>query len=155
MSPSTDFLLSICIPTFNRSRFLREAIGSIFRGLPLELGQRLEVIVSDNCSSDDTPQVVAELRTQHQNIRAIRNSENIGFDGNYRASILAARGRFTMTLGRRRLVRGTGRRTDPPSARCQSVAPGSDRVSEWILGRWSVDLQSPNQRPTHVGPRKP
>lgn len=99
MSPDPERVLSICIPTFNRAPFLRGAIQSIFRGLPADLEQQVEVVVSDNCSTDDTPRIINELVARHPNLRAVRNPTNLGFDGNYRASVLAARGRFSMPLG--------------------------------------------------------
>ena len=59
---ATDtILLSICIPTFNRSSVLRETLDSITsQDVFTETGE-VELIVSDNASTDDTPLVVAEF----------------------------------------------------------------------------------------------
>jgi glycosyltransferase involved in cell wall biosynthesis len=52
--PST---LSICIPTFNRAGWLREAITSCLE----QTDSDIEVVVSDNASDDDTGEVVASF----------------------------------------------------------------------------------------------
>ena len=48
-----DPLVSICVPTYNRASLLRESLKSI-------CGQDyapLEILISDNCSDDETEQV--------------------------------------------------------------------------------------------------
>lgn len=57
---SNSILVSVIVPTFNRSRLLRELLESL-------ADQTLnpanyEVIVADNCSTDDTAAMVAELQ---------------------------------------------------------------------------------------------
>lgn len=54
-------LLSICIPTFNRSKVLRETLDSITKQDVFTETDEVEVIVSDNASTDDTPLLVAEF----------------------------------------------------------------------------------------------
>ena len=51
--------ITVVIPTHNRSALVREAIESLWQQtLPSNLW---EIVVVDNCSTDDTPQVIAEL----------------------------------------------------------------------------------------------
>ena len=69
-------LLSICIPTYNRAELLRSALLSLMPQLK-ELEGEVELVVSDNCSTDDTRQVV-EWARQFGPLRYHRNSENIG-----------------------------------------------------------------------------
>lgn len=53
----SNFLLSICIPTFNRASFLKRTIDSIIHQ-SLEFDQFcVEVVVSDNCSLDGTSEL--------------------------------------------------------------------------------------------------
>jgi glycosyltransferase involved in cell wall biosynthesis len=56
-------LVTIAVPTYNRSRFLRQTLASIAR-LDLPVGISAECIVVDNRSTDDTPWVVAEVSAQ-------------------------------------------------------------------------------------------
>ena len=61
--------ISVIIPTYNRARLLPSAIESAQNA-----GSDLEVIVVDDCSSDDTPQVCAAIT----GIRYIRLTSNGG-----------------------------------------------------------------------------
>lgn len=73
---SSSPLLSICIPTYNRAELLRSALLSLTPQVK-ELGGTVELIVSDNNSSDHT-QEVAEWAQQYGPIRYYRNRINIG-----------------------------------------------------------------------------
>ena len=80
-------LLTIYIPTFNRASRLETAIGDVFREIKknnLELS--IALLVGDNCSYDETPQVcVAATRTAFRegiSFSYFRNSNNLGFPGN-------------------------------------------------------------------------
>ena len=73
-------ILSICIPTYNRLPFLKEL-------LPAILGQvdsgraEVEVVVSDNASTDDTADYLRSL--SNPCLRWWTNETNIGvFPGN-------------------------------------------------------------------------
>ncbi len=65
-------VVSILISTYNRSGMLRRAIDSV---LMQDFGD-FEIVVIDDCSSDDTAQVVASIADPR--IRYIRNDTNIG-----------------------------------------------------------------------------
>jgi len=77
-------LLSICIPTYNRATFLGECLESLAR---LDTGYwgDVEVIVSDNASTDNTVEVVDRYR-QSIPIRYFRNESNIGGERNFFAA---------------------------------------------------------------------
>lgn len=74
--------ISIVIPTFNRASYLKEAIESSLA----QDYENLEVIVTDNASTDETPQVAA---TYNSDVRFNyhRNSENLGMVGNWRRAV--------------------------------------------------------------------
>ena len=57
-------LLSICIPTYNRSGYLEQCLESIVHQ---ERFDEIEVIISDNCSTDDTEAVCKKYKS-FQNI---------------------------------------------------------------------------------------
>ena len=64
--------LSICIPTYNRSNYLKRAIESCL----LTNHQTIKIYIQDNASPDDTVQVVKEFNDSR--ISYVRNTENIG-----------------------------------------------------------------------------
>ncbi|EEF26878.1 conserved hypothetical protein, partial [Ricinus communis] len=59
----------------------------------------LEVIVSDNCSTDTTPEVVASAQSQGLNIRYIRNKVDIGSDANIAQCFNEAFGHYVQIMG--------------------------------------------------------
>ena len=68
---------SICIPTYNRAALLQRAIRSL-------LGQShadFELIVGDNCSADETPEIVAQFRDAR--LKYVRHAQNIGAMANF------------------------------------------------------------------------
>ena len=69
-------LLSICIPTYNRSEYLKRSIESIICQKEFLEG-KVEIVVSDNTSEDDTGSVVKAYCDQFDNVYYYRNTENI------------------------------------------------------------------------------
>jgi len=86
-------LISIGIPTYNRANgFLKNAIES---ALSQTYGN-IEVIVSDNCSPDNTPEVVKSIKDNR--IRYFRQKENIGPNNNFNFCVSQARGEYFLLL---------------------------------------------------------
>lgn len=80
--------VSVCVPTYNRSRFLGECLESILR----QSFADYELVILDNCSTDDTEAVVRKFRDPR--IRYLRNSENVGQIGNLNRCVEVAEGEF-------------------------------------------------------------
>ena len=58
----SKYLLSICIPTYNRASFLKEALSRVLSQLSqIKDNNKIELLVSDNCSTDNTAEVVSEF----------------------------------------------------------------------------------------------
>lgn len=84
-------LLSICIPTYNRASYLKGALEHISSDPAFDA--RVEVVVSDNASSDDTEIVVKAFTEKYGNIRYYRNAENVR-DANFKLVLERATGRY-------------------------------------------------------------
>lgn len=80
MSSTLTPFISFCIPVFNRENYIYETLISI---LTQDCSLPFEVVVSDNCSSDNTCTIVSELCITYHNLRLVRMSENMGADTNY------------------------------------------------------------------------
>jgi len=83
-------LVSIGIPVFNGERYLEEAIRA-------NLGQsysNLEVIVSDNGSTDRTEAIGRDFAAADPRLRFYRNDRNIGAAANYNRLFQLASGEF-------------------------------------------------------------
>lgn len=69
-------LLSICIPTYNRSKYLKKSLDSIVTQNEF-LNGSVEIVVSDNASTDDTKEIVKPYLEKYGNIYYSRNVENV------------------------------------------------------------------------------
>ena len=90
-------LLSICVPTFNRAPLLRLLLASLVREA-YGLGDRLEIVVSDNASTDDTPDVVASVQADLP-LKYSRNPTNLGVAANIDAVVGLAAGTYCWIVG--------------------------------------------------------
>jgi glycosyltransferase involved in cell wall biosynthesis len=87
-------LLSICIPTFNRSEILKKSIDSLVNQDAFIKSNFIEIVISDNCSSDDTKFVVLEyIKKFGSKIKYSKTSQNI-FDKNIERALSLGNGKF-------------------------------------------------------------
>lgn len=73
-------LLSICIPTYNGGKRIIQTLNCAVKAI----GKRndIEVIVSDNASTDNTYEVLKEYENTYTFIKVYRNEQNLGFNCN-------------------------------------------------------------------------
>ena len=95
--------ISICIPTFNRLPYLKELMGRLLPQVASFGTDRLELLVSDNCSTDGTSKYLASLKTS--NLRYWTNEKNIGADRNFLVCIQEARGEYIWLVGDDDIIR--------------------------------------------------
>ena len=89
-------LVSVCMTTYNHERYIAQAIESV-------LGQRttfaVEVVVGEDCSTDNTLAICREYEEQYPNpVRVVASESNIGMHRNYRRTIEACRGKYIAML---------------------------------------------------------
>lgn len=75
--------VSIIIPTYNRASFLVEAIN----GALVQDYQDIEVVISDNASTDYTPDVAKYYTKKDSRVKYFKNSENIGMVKNWHKAV--------------------------------------------------------------------
>ncbi len=95
----TGPLLTVAIPTFNRAAFLRLNLDQLRRELVNVPTGVVEVVVSDNCSTDATPHVVEDSVRAGMKIRYVRNAENLGWGRNFSQCFDLAIGKYVLLLG--------------------------------------------------------
>lgn len=86
MSP----LVSVCIPTFNGAKHLAKCLGSIFA----QSFANYEVLIVDDCSSDDTLAIANEYASHDDRVRVLRNEKNLGLVGNWNRCVELSRGEW-------------------------------------------------------------
>lgn len=77
-----EYLLSICIPTYNRASVLEKMLKSIVD----QLDDEIEIVISDNCSTDNTEEVCKKYAEKFENIKYYRNEVNVR-DANFSLSL--------------------------------------------------------------------
>lgn len=83
-------LVTICVPTRNRAALLRTALPTILR----QDYPRLEFLLSDNCSSDDTESVCRAIAAGDSRVRYVRHTTDIGLYGNHNFCLDQASGEY-------------------------------------------------------------
>lgn len=71
--------LTLGIPTFNRVEVVRKNLQEIIEN---RLNLIAKILIIDNCSPDNTFEQLLEVASDSENIRIIKQNENIGFYGN-------------------------------------------------------------------------
>lgn len=85
-------LVSVGLPVHNGAAFLAEALD----GLLTQEYSRLEILVSDNASTDGTQEIAEDYASRHENILYRRSPENIGALANFHLVLEGAAGDYFM-----------------------------------------------------------
>lgn len=87
-------LVSIIITSYNRAQWIEEAIKSaLAQNYP-----NLEIVISDNCSTDNTEEIINNYLFDHR-IKYFKNVTNIGMVQNFKKAIsLHASGKYFLIL---------------------------------------------------------
>ena len=83
-----DPLVTFVVPCYNLAHLLPECLNSIL----VQTYRDFEVLVMDNCSPDNTPEVVQSF--QDPRLQHVRNQTNIGHVRNFNKGIAMARGKY-------------------------------------------------------------
>ncbi len=87
-------LVSIIIPTFNSGKYIAKTLKSVGD----QSYQNWEVLITDDCSTDDTISVIEKFQKQEKRIRLFRNTVNSGAAISRNKSLENAKGRFVAFL---------------------------------------------------------
>ena len=89
-------LISVVMLSYNHGRYIRQAIQSV---IDQERPFAVELLVSDDGSTDDTVSIVDELAAAHPDlIRIVSPKEHLGLGGNFRHTCLQCRGKYIAML---------------------------------------------------------
>ena len=87
-------LVTLCIPTHNDAA----VVGDALRSALAQDYVPLEILVLDNCSADDTPDVVRRAVAGDPRVRHVRHDHDLGMAGNFSAGVTMARGDLVLVL---------------------------------------------------------
>ena len=91
-------LLTIAIPTFDRAPHLELLLTTLTTELD-GLNNKVELIISDNASSDRTPDVCKNFSINMPSASMVRNVINIGAENNFIECLSRAHGRYFWIIG--------------------------------------------------------
>jgi glycosyltransferase involved in cell wall biosynthesis len=86
--------ISVLIPTYNYACFLAEAVESVL----MQDFQDFELLIVDDCSSDNTSQVVKPFCDRDARVHFSVNSTNLGMVNNWNHCLKRARGEYVKFL---------------------------------------------------------
>ena len=95
-------LLSICIPTYERTACLNNCLNSIYIAKK-NFNFNFEVCVSDNCSSEDVGSIIKYYRKKI-NIKYKRQKKNLGLAKNILSAVSMAKGKYSWIIGNDELL---------------------------------------------------
>ncbi len=85
-------LVSICIPTHNCSNYIAETLESVLN----QTYQKIEIIITDNASTDDTVQIIKKYKDDR--IKLYENETDLGMVNNWNEGVQKASGEFIKLL---------------------------------------------------------
>jgi len=88
---SGNVKLSVAIPTYNGSRYIQETLDSIISQLGNDC---VEIVISDNASTDGTPEIIKEYQNKYSFIKYFRNDEDLGADRNFDLAVRRSTGEY-------------------------------------------------------------
>src|SRR5918993_691628 len=100
MCTSMKRLLTIGIPTYNRAQLLDKQLNWLAQAVK-GFENDVEILVSDNCSTDNTQDVVTKWQGQIGTVKftSVRNAENIGVMKNIMSCLNLATTKYVWTIG--------------------------------------------------------
>ncbi len=87
-------LISVCIPTFNGAKYIKECLDSVLA----QTFTDFEVLIVDDKSSDETLSIAQEYATYDPRFRVIQNKCNLGLVGNWNRCVELAQSEWIKFL---------------------------------------------------------
>jgi glycosyltransferase involved in cell wall biosynthesis len=87
--------VSVCLPVYNGAAYLDVVIGSVLS----QSFRDLELVISDNASTDATEAICREAAATDHRVRYFRSEVNRGLAGNFNQAFQLSIGRYVMWIG--------------------------------------------------------
>ncbi len=91
---TSEPVVSVIVPCFNYGRFLGDCVSSVIR----QEGVRVRVLIVDDASTDDTPDVATGLRASDARVEYLRHDRNQGHIATYNDGLDWIAGDFTVLI---------------------------------------------------------
>ncbi len=92
-----ELMFSVEVTTYNQKEYIGQTLQSI---IDQEHNYKYEILISDDCSTDGTQNVIKEFQKKYPDIIKPRyNEKNLGAMKNYYTNIERAQGKYLMGCG--------------------------------------------------------
>lgn len=96
---SGEIKLTIAIPTYNGEKHLKDTLESILCQINDNLRNRVDILVSDNASNDNSSVIVSEYSRMYPGtIKYSKNEKNIGAENNFDIAVKSSSGEYVWLL---------------------------------------------------------
>jgi teichuronic acid biosynthesis glycosyltransferase TuaG len=87
-------LVSIITPSYNSSKFIKDCVNSVFS----QTYKNWEMIIVDDCSEDNSKEIISELSTKDKRIKPIFLEKNVGAAEARNTAIRQSKGKYVAFL---------------------------------------------------------
>ncbi|WP_244307406.1 glycosyltransferase family 2 protein [Flavobacterium fluviatile] len=87
-------LVSIICLCYNHEKFVIESLNSVLN----QTYKNIELIIADDCSSDNSKQIIQNWLKNHPNITFLSNEKNLGNTKTFNKTLLLAKGEYIIDL---------------------------------------------------------
>ncbi len=87
---SNSSLVSVIMPNFNHARYLADSVEAVLS----QSYNHLELIIIDDCSNDESPEIIETFRRKDKRVIPIYNSMNLGASGSRNKALKTCRGDY-------------------------------------------------------------
>lgn len=87
-------LISVVMPLYNAEKFIEKAVKSVEK----QSYRNFEIIIIDDCSSDNSLKIALELAEENENIKVLTNESNMGVSKTRNRGIKEAKGEYIALL---------------------------------------------------------
>ncbi len=91
-----EILVSVCIVTYNHELYIKQCLESV---LAQNVNFRYEIVIAEDCSTDNTKNIIKTIQSQHPNIfKVIYQAKNRGMMKNAEHALQLCRGKYIAIL---------------------------------------------------------
>lgn len=139
--------VSICLPVYNGAAYVSQAIDSALAQTHVDF----ELLISDDCSADNSREIIADYSRQDKRIHFIQNKEHLGLFGNYNVLLERAKGDLIKPFAQddllqanalRNLVGALQAHTSASLAACHKMEAGNKIQKEDMANATTSDAVS-------------
>lgn len=86
-----QYILGVCIPTFNRRKIVEECVNKL-----LSYNLPIEIVVSDNASTDGTYETLAEIKDER--LKLYKQNDNVGASFNIHTTFMKSTAKYSILI---------------------------------------------------------